>query len=144
MWKMIDEQLLMPCPQRFKYQINTKNVMCLHQDLSSVCLVLIINCNSLISSCRAIRPLLLSLKSTWASLYFVITSTNFLARIACWGKWKCRYPFNHIIFTIMIFKLYLNRKVSLRGSLNCWDILILTVTNIHTWKLHWSCFFYWL
>lgn len=47
-------------------------------------------CNSLISSCRAIRPLLLSLKSTWASLYFVITSTNFLARIACWGERKCK------------------------------------------------------
>lgn len=39
--------------------------------------------NSLISSCRAMRPLLLSRKSTWASLYLVITSTNFLARMAC-------------------------------------------------------------
>lgn len=50
------------------------------------------NWNSLISSWRAIRPLLLSLKSICASLYFVITSTNFLARIACWeqemGTWR--------------------------------------------------------
>lgn len=29
------------------------------------------------------RPLLLSLKSTWASLYLVITSTNFLDSTAC-------------------------------------------------------------
>lgn len=50
----------------------------------------IMSCNSLISSCLAIRPLLLSLKSTCASLYFVITSTNFLARMACCGKRKER------------------------------------------------------
>lgn len=43
-------------------------------------------CHSLISSCLWIRPLLLSLKSTWASLYLVITSTNFLDRTACWNK----------------------------------------------------------
>lgn len=41
-------------------------------------------CNVLISNCLWIRPLLLSLKSTWASLYFVITSTNFLDSTACW------------------------------------------------------------
>ena len=40
--------------------------------------------NLLISSCLWMRPLLLSLKSTWASLYFVITSTNFLDSTACW------------------------------------------------------------
>lgn len=38
---------------------------------------------SLISSCLWMRPLLLSLKSTWASLYLVITSTNFLDSTAC-------------------------------------------------------------
>lgn len=46
-------------------------------------IVFVIRSYSLISSCRAIRPLLLSLKSSWASLYFVITSTNFLARMPC-------------------------------------------------------------
>lgn len=44
--------------------------------------------HSLISSCLWMRPLLRSLKSTWASLYLVITSTNFLDSTACWEKKK--------------------------------------------------------
>lgn len=49
---------------------------------------------TLISSCLWMRPLLLSLKSTCASLYFVITSTNFRDKTACCkdggGMVRCR------------------------------------------------------
>lgn len=49
--------------------------------------------HALISSCRWIRPLLRSRKSTWASLYLVITSTNFRERTECCGsKVKCCEP----------------------------------------------------
>lgn len=41
--------------------------------------------HALISSCLWIRPLLRSLKSTCASLYLVITSTNLRDRTECWG-----------------------------------------------------------
>lgn len=42
-------------------------------------------CHSLISSCLWILPLLLSRKDTWVSLYWVMTSTNFLDNTVCWG-----------------------------------------------------------
>lgn len=42
----------------------------------------------LISSCRWILPLLLSRKDTWVSLYWVMTSTNFLDRTVCCNKKK--------------------------------------------------------
>lgn len=42
-----------------------------------------IMCHSLISSCLWILPLLLSRKDTCVSLYFVMTSTNFLDSTVC-------------------------------------------------------------
>lgn len=47
----------------------------------------------LISSCRWIRPLLRSRKSTCASLYLVMTSTNFRERTECCGdNVECMSP----------------------------------------------------
>lgn len=45
-----------------------------------------IMCHLLISSCLWILPLLLSRKDTCVSLYWVITSTNFLDSTVCWGQ----------------------------------------------------------
>lgn len=46
--------------------------------------------HALISSCRWIRPLLRSRKSTCASLYLVMTSTNLRDRTECWGQGQGR------------------------------------------------------
>lgn len=64
--------------------------------------------HSLISSCLCILPLLLSRKATCVSLYCVMTSTNFLDRMVCWGRatrTKAEKCVNKQIFTTLSFLL---------------------------------------